>query len=40
MKNNTACPPSFNSQQTSRDYPLAILTMKLRVYCKEHWREG
>lgn len=39
MKNNTACPPLFNSQQTSRDYPLAILTMKLRVYYKGQWRE-
>jgi hypothetical protein len=39
MKNNTACPPLFDLQRTFRDYPLAILTMKLRVCCKEQWKE-
>lgn len=39
MKNNTTWQPLFNLQQTSRDYPLAILTMKLRVCCKKKWRE-
>jgi hypothetical protein len=39
MKNNTACPLLFNLQQTSIDYPLAILIMKLRVYSKQQWRE-